>query len=116
MESNGQHQPGSHRRLRVTAEPGRRRVIVACACGRSYAVPTTRTAEPDLLERAQQAHVDGSQLMCRQGCHYGQLADVDHYMDIHQIPLERAGEAFAEYLRGHHGWDGEHRRVDDPEG
>jgi hypothetical protein len=49
---------------------------------------------------------------CGAGCHFGDLPDFDHYLDIRRIPLDRAGESFADYLTLAHGWDGQFRRVD----
>lgn len=46
------------------------------------------------------------------GCHVGDLADFEHYLDIHGIPDHRAGEAFADYLTLTYGWDGQSQRVD----
>jgi hypothetical protein len=42
---------------------------------------------------------------CAAGCHTGDVADFDHYLDIHQIPVDRAGEVFAYYLNLQYGWD-----------
>lgn len=102
-----------HRRQRITRDPTRRRIVVTCTCGQSYTVPTaTTTTEQDLLERAQHAHATASPTMfCRAGCHYGDFADFDHYVDLNNIPDEQLGEAFADYLRLEHNWAGWTRRI-----
>jgi hypothetical protein len=33
-------------------------------------------------------------------------------LDVNEIPLDRAGEAFADYLTLQYGWDGQFQRVD----
>jgi hypothetical protein len=46
------------------------------------------------------------------GCHVGDLADFDHYLDVNDISHDRAGEAFADYLTLQYGWSGQVQRVD----
>jgi hypothetical protein len=88
---------------------------VTCACGDTYSVPMpTTTTEQDVLRRAEHAHATGTS-MRRAGCHFGDIPDVDHYMDANRIPMERAGEAFAAYLTLEQGWNGAIRRID-PQG
>ena len=50
--------------------------------------------------------------MCRAGCHYGDLPDLDHYLDALNIPLAQYGDAIAHYLHTEHNWTGATQRVD----
>jgi hypothetical protein len=103
----------THGQVRVTPDPVRHRLIVTCACGQSYAVPTpAMTSIAAQLQRAQHAHATGSGWTCAAGCHTGDAADFDHYLDVNHIPLDRAGEAFADYLNLTYGWHGQVQRVD----
>lgn len=43
---------------------------------------------------------------CDQGCHEGDFADFDHYMDEHGLQPEEAPAAFAAWLHNTTGWDG----------
>jgi hypothetical protein len=104
---------GDHRRVQVAPDPARRRVIVTCSCGQSYAVPVpSTTTMNDWLQQAQHAHATRSPRACVAGCHVGDLADFEHYLDVHGVPDDRAGEAFADYLTLQYGWDGQSQRVD----
>ncbi|WP_435583450.1 hypothetical protein [Amycolatopsis thermoflava] len=49
------------------------------------------------------------------GCHRGDFADFDHYVDAHQIPPADYPAAFAAWLHLASGraWDGDVERVDD---
>lgn len=103
-----------HQQVRVTPDPTRRRLIVTCACGQSYAtpIPSTMTLD-DWLQETQHAHAAArSARTCAVGCHVGDLADFEHYLDIRRIPSDRAGEAFADYLTLQYDWDGQFQRVD----
>lgn len=47
------------------------------------------------------------------GCHGGDIPDFDHYMDVLDIPADRAPDAFAAWLAGTTDWQGTYAPITD---
>lgn len=45
------------------------------------------------------------------GCHTGEMFEFDHFCDVLGVTDEEVPHAFAAWMGGRHGWNGEYRRI-----